>query len=68
MFEKIKFNWNDPLLLKSQLSEDEKIIQDQAQKFCTNELLPRITKANRSETFDRDLYLLLGEMVYLVNH
>jgi len=59
--KKIKFNWSDPLLLASQLSEDEKIIQDQAQKFCTNELLPRITKANRGETFDRDVYLLMGE-------
>ena len=59
--KKSKFNWSDPLFLTSQLSEDEKIIQDQAQKFCTNELLPRITKANRNETFDRDVYLLLGE-------
>ena len=59
--KKSKFNWNDPLFLNSQLSEDEKIIQDQAQKFCANELLPRITKANRSETFDRDVYFLLGE-------
>ena len=59
--KKFKFNWSDPLFLTSQLSEDEKIIQDQAQKFCTNELLPRITKANRSETFDRDVYFLLGE-------
>ena len=59
--KKTKFNWSDPLFLASQLSEDEKIIQDQAQKFCTNELLPRITKANRGETFDRDVYLLMGE-------
>jgi len=59
--KKTKFNWTDPLYLTSQLSEDEKIIQDQAQKFCTNELLPRITKANRGETFDRDVYLLMGE-------
>jgi len=59
--KKTKFNWSDPLFLDSQLSEEEKIIQDQAQKFCTNELLPRITKANRSETFDKDVYLLLGE-------
>ena len=59
--KKTKFNWSDPLFLGSQLSEDEKIIQDQAQKFCTNELLPRITKANRGETFDRDVYLLMGE-------
>ena len=59
--KKIEFNWSDPLFLASQLSEDEKIIQDQAQKFCTNELLPRITKANRGETFDRDVYLLMGE-------
>ena len=59
--KKTKFNWSDPLFLDSQLSEDEKIIKDQAQKFCTNELLPRITKANRGETFDRDVYLLMGE-------
>ena len=59
--KKTKFNWSDPLFLDSQLSEEEKIIQDQAQKFCTNELLPRITKANRGETFDRDVYLLMGE-------
>ena len=59
--KKLKFNWSDPLFLNLQLSEDEKIIQDQAQKFCTNELLPRITKANRNETFDRDVYFLLGE-------
>ena len=59
--KKTKFNWSDPLFLDSQLSEDEKIIKDQAQKFCINELLPRIIKANRGETFDRDVYLLMGE-------
>lgn len=44
------FNWEDPLNLDSQLTEDEIAIRDSFRSYCQEKLLPRVIKANREES------------------
>ncbi len=39
------FNWEDPLDLESQLSEDERMIRDSARAFAADKLAPRVKSA-----------------------
>ena len=39
------FNWQDPFLLDSQLSDDERMVRDAASAYCQDKLLPRVTQA-----------------------
>jgi glutaryl-CoA dehydrogenase len=59
------FNWQDPLDLESQLTEDERMIRDSARAFAQDKLSPRVQKAFREETFDRAIMTELGEMGFL---
>ena len=54
------FAWNDPLLLHDQLTEDEKLVQESAQRFAREELLPGIVEANRHEKFDVEIMRAMG--------
>ena len=44
-----EFNWEDPLDLESQLTEDERMIRDAARAFCNDKLAPRVKQAFRDE-------------------
>ena len=55
-------NWEDILLFEEQLSEEERIIQRNIREYCQNSLMPRILKANRDETFHREIYDELGDL------
>jgi len=55
-------NWEDILLFEEQLSEEERIIQRNIREYCKNSLMPRILKANRDETFHREIYDELGDL------
>ena len=59
------FDWEDPLLLDSLLTEDERLIRDSARTFAQERLMPRILQANRTETFDLAVMRELGEMGFL---
>ncbi len=59
------FNWEDPLDLESQLTEDERMIRDAARAFCDDKLAPRVMSAFRDERFDREIMTELGEMGFL---
>ncbi|MCB9928800.1 MAG: acyl-CoA dehydrogenase [Alphaproteobacteria bacterium] len=59
------FDWADPLLLSSQLSEDERMAYDMAKRFADEELLPGVLEANRNQTFDRAIYRKFGEAGFL---
>ncbi len=50
-----EFNWEDPLDLESQLTEDERMIRDSVRAFAADKLMPRIQEAFRREIFDRDI-------------
>lgn len=43
------FNWEDPLNLESQLTQDEKLVRDSFRGYCQEKLLPRVIEANRNE-------------------
>ena len=57
----ISFNWKDPLHLHSQLSEEERLIMNNAQEFCQQELADRVTADFRHEQFDRSIIKRMGE-------
>ena len=56
------FDWQDPLGLLRQLSDEERLIMDTAHDFCQAELMPGIVEANRHEVFNRDLMNKFGEL------
>jgi glutaryl-CoA dehydrogenase len=56
------FQWDDPLLLESQLTDDERMIRNTARTYCQDKLMPRILMANRNEEFDREIIRELGAL------
>lgn len=54
------FLWNDALLLRDQLTGEERAIHEAAVTYATEKLLPRVITANRHELFDRDIMYELG--------
>ncbi|MEA2779161.1 MAG: glutaryl-CoA dehydrogenase [Rhodospirillaceae bacterium] len=57
-----EFQWDDPLLLDDQLTEEERLIRDTARQYCQEKLMPRVLEANRHERFDREIMNELGEL------
>ena len=58
----------DLLLFDQQLSEEELAIQKTARDYCESSLMPRIQKANREETFDKEIYKELAQLGLLGPH
>ncbi len=56
------FQWSDPFLLDSLLSDEEKMIRDTARKYAQEHLLPRAIEANREEIFHREIMNEMGEL------
>ncbi len=56
------FNWEDPLDLESQLTEEERMIRDSVRAFCDDKLMPRVQSAFREERFDREIMNEAGEL------
>lgn len=54
-------HWEDLLLLDSQLSEEEKLVQTSAREFAQAELMPGILMANRHESFDPTIMPRMGQ-------
>ncbi|WP_211114682.1 acyl-CoA dehydrogenase [Azospirillum agricola] len=54
--------WDDPFLLDSQLSEDEKLVRDSARAYCQDKLQPRVIGAFREERFDREIMAEMGAL------
>mgnify|MGYP000048800513 FL=1 len=59
---KASFNWEDPLLLDTQLSEDERMVRDAAAEYAQGRLMPRILDAYRNETTDPAIFREMGEL------
>ena len=57
-----RFDWEDPFLLRHQLTEEERMVTDSAHQFFQKELMPNIVEANRNEHFDRNIMRQMGEM------
>ncbi|KZX66955.1 MULTISPECIES: acyl-CoA dehydrogenase [unclassified Alcanivorax] len=60
-----RFDWKDPLLLETQLTEDERMIRDAAHDYCQSKLMTRVLEANRHEIFHRDIMTEMGELGFL---
>ena len=56
------FNWEDPLLLEEQLTEDEKLIRDTARQYAQGHLMPRVLDSFRHEKFDPAIMRELGSL------
>ncbi len=56
------FDWEDPFLLRDQLTDEERMVTDSARQFFQKELTPGILEANRNENFDRNIMRQMGEM------
>lgn len=50
-----KYDWQDPLMLELDLTEEERMIRDQVRQYCDAKLMPRVLEANRHEKFDPTL-------------
>jgi len=57
-----QFNWEDPLHLTGQLSEEERMVSAAAREYCQEKLMPRILEANRHEIFHREIMTEMGEL------
>jgi glutaryl-CoA dehydrogenase len=60
--ERPKFQWDDPLLLESELSEEERQIRDSARQFAQSRLQPRVIADFREEKVDRGIFLEMGKL------
>ncbi len=59
------FQWEDPLLLDDDLTEEERMVRDAARDYCQDKLMPRVLEANRHERFDPEIMTELGELGFL---
>ncbi|SDG94715.1 acyl-CoA dehydrogenase [Roseospirillum parvum] len=62
---RVAFDWEDPLLLREELSDEERLILDSARAYCADKLMPRVLSAHREERFDREIMSEMGEMGFL---
>ncbi len=62
---KITFDWADPLDLDGQLTEEERMVRDTANRYCQDALMPRVLEAFRNENFDTDIMREMGELGFL---
>ena len=60
-----KFNWEDPLLLDSQLNDEERLVRDTARQYAREKLLPRIVEGYNNEEFHPEIIAELGELGFL---
>ena len=56
-----RFEWSDPLLLETALTEEERMVRDTARDYAQSALMPRILEANRTEHFDTAIMREMGE-------
>ncbi len=57
-----RFQWDDPLLLDAELSDDERMIRDSARAYAQDKLLPRVIEAYREEKTDRGIFDEMGAL------
>ena len=57
-----EFNWEDPLDLEGELSEEERMARDTARGYARDKLFPRIKTAFREERFDREIMIEMGAL------
>jgi glutaryl-CoA dehydrogenase len=56
------FNWEDPLDLESELTEEERMVRDTARDYAQEKLFPRVLKAYHDESYDPAAILEMGAL------
>jgi glutaryl-CoA dehydrogenase len=56
------FNWEDPLDLEGELTEEERMVRDTARGYAQDKLFPRVLTAYREERFDREIMSEMGAL------
>ena len=56
------FAWDDPLDLDGELTAEERMVRDTAHGYAQDRLMPRVLEAYRTEHFDRDILLEMGQL------
>ena len=56
------FKWDDPLNTASLFTEEELAIQETANQYCQERMLPRVLDAYRDEHYDKDILKEMGEL------
>jgi glutaryl-CoA dehydrogenase len=56
------FNWEDPLDLEGELSEEERMVRDTARGYAQDKLFPQVLTAYREERFDRAIISEMGAL------
>jgi len=59
---KNKFNWEDPLLLGSQLTDEENMVRETAYRYAQDRLAPRVLASFRNEVTDKNIFREMGEL------
>ncbi|MCK6431097.1 MAG: acyl-CoA dehydrogenase [Burkholderiaceae bacterium] len=59
---KAQFKWEDPLLLDSQLTDDERMVRDAAARYAQDKLAPRVLEAFRQEKTDLTIFREMGSL------
>ena len=55
-------NYEDPLLLDGQLTDEERMVRDSTRSYARDKLMSRILEANRHEKFDKKIMREMGEL------
>lgn len=55
-------NWQDPLLLDAELTDEERLIKETAHAYAQDKLLPRVLTAYEEERMDREIFNEMGEL------
>src|SRR5215472_16747948 len=57
-----EFDWEDPLDLASDLSQEERMVRDTARGYAQDKLMPRVLTAYREERFHREILNEMGAL------
>ncbi|GHA67600.1 glutaryl-CoA dehydrogenase [Formosimonas limnophila] len=60
--KKARFVWDDVLLLREQLTDEERMVWDAATAYAQDKLKPRVTQAFRHESTDPAIFREMGEL------
>ncbi len=56
------FQWDDPLDLEGELTEEERMVRDTARDYAQEKLFPRVIEANRDERYDPAIQREMGAL------
>jgi len=62
MLKDTAFQWEDPLGLEDELTEEERMVRDTARGYAQDKLMPRVLTAYRDERFDPEMFPEMGAL------